>query len=232
MKKPDNLILVIFGATGDLTSRKLIPAIYSLQKQDLLPERFELIGLGRTEITSDIFRQMMEEAIVNYSGEEVDSKENVQKFLANISYRKIAYDNQEDYRNLGTFISQRCSTLDIGNNLIFYMATPPSLYELIAGNLASAGLTKQDSGFRRLIIEKPFGYDLESGIKLNNTLHRLITEDQIYRIDHYLGKETVQNLLVTRFANGIFEPLWNRNYIHRVEITSAESIGVEDRGSY
>ncbi len=232
MEKPDNLILVIFGATGDLTSRKLIPAIYSLKEQNLLPERFALIGCGRTEITPDVFRQMMEEAILEYTEEEIKSREKITRFAANFSYKRIAYDNPDDYRDLRKIISETGSALEIGDNLIFYMATPPSLYEVIATNISSAGLTEQKSGFRRIIIEKPFGYDLQSGRKLNDTLHGLISEDQIFRIDHYLGKETVQNLMVTRFANGIFEPLWNRNYIHRVEITSAESIGVEDRGSY
>ncbi len=232
MEKPDNLILIIFGATGDLTSRKLIPAIFSLKEQNLLPERFALVGSGRTEITSDIFRQMMEKSIIEYSEEKIQSGERITKFTANITYKRIVYDNPHDYIDLRRHISEIENSFNIGDNLIFYMATPPSLYEVIATNLASAGLTEQRDGFRRLIIEKPFGYDLQSARQLNDTLHRLISEDQIYRIDHYLGKETVLNLMVTRFANGIFEPLWNRNYIHRVEITSAESIGVEDRGNY
>jgi glucose-6-phosphate 1-dehydrogenase len=136
------------------------------------------------------------------------------------------------YSGLKAILQEIDNKYDIGGNYIFYMATPPIMYEIIAVNLTKAGLTNQQDGFRRVIIEKPFGYDLESGKKLNRILHELITEDQIFRIDHYLGKETVQNLLVTRFANGIFEPLWNRNYIDRIEITSAESIGVEERGGY
>ena len=130
-------------------------------------------------------------------------------------------------KNLRYFLKEYDTKYDIGGNYIFYLATPPSMYEVIAVNLAKAGLCNQDNGFRRIIIEKPFGYDLESAKKLNKTLHDLTSEDQIFRIDHYLGKETVQNLLVTRFANGMFEPLWNRNYIDRIEITSAENIGVE-----
>ena len=135
-------------------------------------------------------------------------------------------------QDLKQFLEEIDNKYQIGGNYIFYLATPPSMYEIISVNLAKAGLCNQENGFRRIIIEKPFGYDLESGRKLNKTLHELISEDQIFRIDHYLGKETVQNLLVTRFANGMFEPLWNRNYIHRIEITSAENIGVGDRGGY
>lgn len=232
MEKPDNLILVIFGATGDLTSRKLVPAIYSLKEQNLLPENFALIGLGRTDLTSESFRTLMSEAILKYSEGDIINPQDIPDFTKNIIYRKIVYESLPAYNELSSDIGVLNERLSTGGNLIFYMATPPSLYEVIAGNLAGSGLTSERNGFRRLIIEKPFGYDLESARQLNRTLHSLMQEDQIFRIDHYLGKETVQNLLVTRFANGIFEPLWNRNYIHRVEITSAESIGVGDRGSY
>ena len=232
MERPDNLILVIFGATGDLTSRKLIPAIYSLKEQNLLPDRFALIGLGRTEMTSETFRNTMAEAILKYSEEEILNREKIPEFTRCFEYKRFVYDSSASYEELAAMITGMSKKLVIGENLIFYMATPPNLYEVIATNLASADLTTQAGGFRRVIIEKPFGYDLDSGRQLNAILHKLIPEDQIFRIDHYLGKETVQNLLVTRFANGIFEPLWNRNYVHRVEITSAESIGVEERGSY
>ncbi len=232
MDRPDNLILVIFGATGDLTSRKLLPAIYSLMNQNLMPEKFALLGVGRTEWTSTDFKNQAAEAIRTYSGENNPDPVRVADFTAYLDYHRVDYLSPSDYEELKLVIKNMATTFNTGGNLIFYMATPPSLYEAISTNLTKAGLGAQEDGFKRFIIEKPFGYDLESGIKLNKTLHELITEDQIYRIDHYLGKETVQNLLVTRFANGIFEPLWNRNYINRVEITSAESIGVEDRGGY
>ncbi len=232
MKKPDNLIMVIFGATGDLTARKLIPAIFSLKEQNLLPEKFALVGTGRTDITSEEFRNLIVESILKYNEDGITDRIKIESFGACCEYKRVIYDSYESYIGLSSMIAGIIESRVPGGNLIFYMATPPSLYEGIASNLAASGLTSQEYCFRRIIIEKPFGYDLESAIKLNNTLHSLITEDQIYRIDHYLGKETVQNLLVTRFANGIFEPLWNRNYIHRVEVTSAESIGVEDRGSY
>jgi glucose-6-phosphate 1-dehydrogenase len=232
MEKPDNLILVIFGATGDLTSRKLIPALCSLSKQNLMPEKFSLLGVGRSEISSNEFRKKMSDSITIFSEEKEPDLSHIQTFTENFEYQRIDYTSQSDYDELGRLIQILRKKLGIGGNLIFYMATPPSLYETISKNLSEAGLGFQADGFKRFIIEKPFGYDLGSAQRLNKTLHELVQEDQIFRIDHYLGKETVQNLLVTRFANGIFEPLWNRNYIHRIEITSAESIGVEDRGGY
>jgi glucose-6-phosphate 1-dehydrogenase len=232
MEKPSNLILVIFGATGDLTSRKLIPALYSLRIQGLMPEKCTLIGAGRTDKTVEEFRKDMEKAVRDFSDEKGAGLINIPEFVSCIEYHRMDFLSQEGYENLRQVIEKISLERGIGGNVIFYMATPPSLYETISTNLSRAGLGIQKDGFRRFIIEKPFGYDFESAQKLNKTLHDLVREDQIFRIDHYLGKETVQNLLVTRFANGIFEPLWNRNYVHRIEITSAESIGVENRGSY
>lgn len=232
MERPVNLILVIFGATGDLTSRKLIPAFYSLNNQNMMPEQFALIGGGRSELTTEDFRKKMEDAILAHSEEKNLKPENISKFTEKFHYFSLDYSTPEDYGKLKTYINDICEKCNIGSNIIFYMATPPNLYRVISNNLSGAGLGSQTEGFRRFIFEKPFGYDLTSGQELNKTLHELVSEDQIYRIDHYLGKETVQNLLVTRFANGVFEPLWNRNYVHHVEITSAESIGVEQRGSY
>ncbi|HUU99858.1 MAG TPA: glucose-6-phosphate dehydrogenase [Bacteroidales bacterium] len=232
MENPKNLILVIFGASGDLTSRKLIPSIFSLKMQKLMPERFAILGVGRTEMSDDVFRKKMKEAIRLFSEEKELNDEQITSFTDCIEYLTLDSSSPEDYERLKVSIDQADKKYSIGGNYIFYMATPPSMYETISINLAKAGLNVQTDGFKRFIIEKPFGYDLESGRKLNKTLHEIIKEDQIFRIDHYLGKETVQNLLVTRFANGMFEPLWNRNYVHRIEITSAESIGVEGRGGY
>jgi glucose-6-phosphate 1-dehydrogenase len=232
MENPKNLIIVIFGASGDLTMRKLIPAIYSLKVQKLMPEKFVILGTGRTKITTEEFRKKMGEAILAFSEEKETDKDLVSSFIENICYLSMDNSSAGSYLELKSFLLETDNKLGIGGNCIFYMATPPSMYEIIAVNLAGAGLSDQQKGFRRIIIEKPFGYDLESGRKLNRVLHEIIEEEQIFRIDHYLGKETVQNLLVTRFANGMFEPLWNRNYIHRIEITSAESIGVEERGGY
>ncbi|MBK9391128.1 MAG: glucose-6-phosphate dehydrogenase [Bacteroidetes bacterium] len=231
MDNPKNLILVIFGASGDLTSRKLIPAIYSLKNQGLLPGKFAMIGTGRTGFSLDEFRKKMQDSIIEFSEEAVD-KDQVTSFLDHLYYLSMDNSAPADFFSLRSHIQEIDDKYGIGGNYIFYMATPPLLYGPIALNLSNAGLTGQSEGFRRVIIEKPFGYDLESGRALNRTLHEIITEEQIFRIDHYLGKETVQNLLVTRFANGLFEPLWNRNYIDRIEITSSENIGVEERGGY
>jgi glucose-6-phosphate 1-dehydrogenase len=231
MENPKNLIIVIFGASGDLTARKLVPAIFSLKVQNLMPEKYVILGVARTEISNDDFRNKMLEAIHSFYEEKFDA-EAASIFVKNIFYHTMDYQDVNLYEELDDVLAKLDNDNSIGGNYIFYMATPPNLYEVISLNLAKAGLGRQEKGFRRFIIEKPFGYDLESGRDLNNKLHEFIEESQIYRIDHYLGKETVQNLLVTRFANGIFEPLWNRNYIHRIEITSAESIGVEERGGY
>jgi glucose-6-phosphate 1-dehydrogenase len=232
MENPGNLIIVIFGASGDLTSRKLIPAIFSLQIQKMMPKTYVILGIGRTKISSEDFRAKMSDSIVKYSEEKISDMNLIGGFVKNLYYLPMDNSTESGYLELKSYLEELDKANLIGGKYIFYMATPPSMYETIAVNLAKTGLCKQDSGFRRLIIEKPFGYDLESGRKLNKILHELISEEQIFRIDHYLGKETVQNLLVTRFANGMFEPLWNRNYIHRIEITSAESIGVEERGGY
>ncbi len=232
MENPKNLIIVIFGASGDLTARKLMPAIYSLGLQKLMPEKYAILGVGRTKMSDGDFRAKMSKAIISYTGEEISDENLIAGFTKDLYYFSLDSISETGYTELKTLLQDLDKKYSIGKNYIFYMATPPSMYEPIAVNLSKAGLSLQEDGFRRLIIEKPFGYDLESGRKLNKTLHDMISEDQIFRIDHYLGKETVQNLLVTRFANGMFEPLWNRNYIDRIEITSAESIGVEERGGY
>jgi len=232
MESPDNLILVIFGASGDLTSRKLIPALFSLRTQNIMPERYAILCVSRTKMTDEAFRTKMIETIKDHSEEEIKDESLVSDFVRDIYYHSMENYEDSEFSKLKKVILDLDQKYVTGSNYIFYMATPPSLYETIALNLSAEDLTGKGQGFRRIIIEKPFGYDLASGIKLNETLHSLIDEDQIFRIDHYLGKETVQNLLVTRFANGMFEPLWNRNYIDRVEITSSESIGVEGRGGY
>jgi glucose-6-phosphate 1-dehydrogenase len=232
MEHPANHILIIFGASGDLTSRKLIPALFSLKAQKLLPEKFAILGLGRTKMSDDEFRKKMKDSVLSYSEEKNPDTGQLDEFEGYLSYMPMDNTVEADFLRLKEKLCEKDKSLCTDGNFIFYMATPPRMYLVIAENLAKAGLARQSGGYRRFIIEKPFGYDLDSGKELNKKLHELISEEQIYRIDHYLGKETVQNLLVTRFANGIFEPLWNRNYIHRIEITSAESIGVENRGEY
>ena len=215
-------MLVIFGGSGDLTRRKLVPALLELSRQDLLPERFAVLGVGRTPYTDDSYREML---AGHLDGDKA--------FLRNLFYLSMDPGEKEDYGRLAARLSEISGERQTGSSYIFYLAVPPPLYTSIPAFLAEAGLISQEEGtWRRFIFEKPFGTDYRSARDLNETLLRCLTEDQIYRIDHYLGKETVQNLLVTRFSNGIFEPLWNRNYVHHVQITSSERIGVEKRGGY
>jgi glucose-6-phosphate 1-dehydrogenase len=227
MKQAESHILVIFGASGDLTKRKLIPALMELEKQDLLPDDFAVLGVSRTELSDDDFRERMMEFL-----SEKDDEKLLKKFLNRLHYQAISTGESYDYPVLRDRLFTIAKEKGIPENFIFYLSTPPSLYEIIPQNLASVELNSSADGFRRLIVEKPFGTDLESAKELNKNLLNYFAEDQIYRIDHYLGKESVQNLLVTRFSNGIFEPIWNHNFIHHVEITSAESLGVENRGGY
>ena len=225
MKIPDPHFIVIFGASGDLTKRKLIPAIHQLFINHLLPDDFAILGTSRTSLTDEEFRERITEFLP--SGEDANSA-----FLNHIYYQTIDYKLQDDYLKLKNRLDSLIQALKIPANYLFYLSTPPDLYDVIPEKLAQADLNTQGDGFKRLIIEKPFGNSLSSAKSLNVSLMKDYEENQIYRIDHYLGKETVQNLMVTRFANGIFEPVWNRNFIERVEITSAESIGVEGRGGY
>jgi glucose-6-phosphate 1-dehydrogenase len=232
MEKPKNLILVIFGASGDLANRMLIPAIFSLKMQNLLPEKFAMIGAGRTEFTTDDFRKKMKDGIRAFSAGKQINDDQLNTFCDLLSYITIDMHSPPAYAALRSLLIEVENKSGIGGNYIFYLAIPPKMYQTVSMNLSLAGLGDLSNGFRRIVIEKPFGYDYDSCKELNHSLHELFSEEQLYRIDHYLGKETVQNLLVTRFANGMFEPLWNRNYIHRIEITSAESIGIENRGRY
>jgi glucose-6-phosphate 1-dehydrogenase len=229
--KPEEQILLIFGATGDLSKRKLIPALYALNVLDMLPEKFAILGAGRSELDDDEFRDTMKEALKSFSKQ--DGRNKFSSFLKKLYYVQADPEKKNSFTGLGEkikLIKQENSFTK--ENIIFYLSTPPSLYRVIPERLAAEGLNKEKNGWKRLVIEKPFGYDLNSSKALDIALQKSWKESQIYRIDHYLGKETVQNLLVTRFSNGIFEPLWNRNFIHHVEITSAESIGVENRGNY
>ncbi len=227
-----NHIVVIFGASGDLTYRKLIPALFDLYVQNLLPERFFVLGLGRSKLSDEDFKAKMSEGIAAFSHHWSSYKDHVSIFCNSLAYKSMDPARAEDYLTLSETLSALSVEQDIPRNFLFYLATPPILYAPVAEHLASVGLNKSDDGFVRLIIEKPFGYDLSTAIALNKRLSACFDEEQLYRIDHYLGKETVQNVFVTRFSNGIFEPLWNRNYIEFIEITSAESIGVEGRGGY
>ena len=232
MKKTTNQALVIFGASGDLTYRKLIPAVFDLYMNGSLPEGYAVLGVSRTEFTDHQFRKKMKEGIKLFAHYKDATREKIDDFLTRLHYLSIDTGKGEEYTHVKDKLTALNKKYNLGQNYIFYLSTPPSLYTVIPKYLYGQGLTQQQKGFRRIIIEKPFGRDLATAIALNEQLLEFFDEDQIYRIDHYLGKETVQNLMVTRFANGIYEPLWNRNFIQHVEITAAESIGVEDRGGY
>ena len=233
MKKPENHILVIFGASGDLTYRKLIPAVYDLHKTNLLPDKFAVLGASRTKLSDDKFREKMKDGIKKYSNYKDDDGKIIDEFLKHLSYISVDTEKHEDFKKLKENLEKLDKKLDTGGNVIYYLSTPPSLYGIIPTLLGKVGLNNSSNGnWKKLIVEKPFGYDLESAIELNKKLSKYFKEEQIFRIDHYLGKESVQNVLVTRFSNGIFEPLWNRNYVHHVEITSVENIGIENRGGY
>ena len=228
MKQTEPHILVIFGASGDLTKRKLIPALYELHTQQLLPEKLAVLGVSRTELSDAGFREKMKEFLSIQPHNEKD----IEAFLEHLYYQPLSTADSSEYPILKSRLESLGKELSIPENYIYYLSTPPNLYQIIPQSLAEVGLNDSSEGFKRLIIEKPFGTDLKSAQELNRNLRNYFDEDQLYRIDHYLGKETVQNMLVTRFSNGIFEPIWNHNFIHHIEITSAETLGVEDRGGY
>jgi glucose-6-phosphate 1-dehydrogenase len=233
MKRPENHILVIFGASGDLTMRKLIPSLYDLFAQNLLPEKFAILGASRTNFSNETFREKIEKGIKTFANFKNSESAIIKNFLDNLFYISINPEDYGEYIKLDARINELNAELKISGNCIYYLSTPPSLYPIIPQALGNAGMSRNTkTSWKKLIVEKPFGYDIESAKDLNQKLLKYFDENQIYRIDHYLGKETVQNLFVTRFANGIFEPLWNRNYIHHVEITGVENIGVENRGGY
>jgi glucose-6-phosphate 1-dehydrogenase len=224
MKKTAPHIVVIFGASGDLTKRKLIPALYNLHQQQLLGHPFAILGVSRTEMTDETFRDKMMEFL--------PTNETSADFQSHLYYETIQTSDENDYPGLKQRIEKLQKELQAPGNIIFYLSTPPNLYPLIPKFLSKVGLNNEEDGFKRLIVEKPFGTNLQSARELNHDLLQYFNEKQIYRIDHYLGKETVQNLLVLRFSNALWEPLWNHKYIDHVQITSSESLGVEKRGGY
>lgn len=223
--------MIIFGATGDLTKRKLFPALYNLAKAKFLPDNFAIVGVGRQEFTSDEFKAKIKADLLEFIGESID-QELLEWFERRTHYTGGDFADPKTFENLKTLLLELDRTFDIPENYFFYLATPPTLFGLVTGKAAELGLADESTGWRRFIYEKPFGRDLESARALNLELKSIIKESQIYRIDHYLGKETVQNILVFRFGNSIFEPIWNRNYIDHVQITVAEKLGVEQRGGY
>ncbi|PES94509.1 glucose-6-phosphate dehydrogenase [Bacillus cereus] len=220
--------MVIFGATGDLAKRKLFPSIYSLYKKGQLSKNFAVVGVARREWSDDIFR---ENVLASIQESKIEAGNDLDEFLTHFRYLAFDVTNTASYQDLNALITNLEEQFHIPGNRMFYMAMAPEFFGTIASYLKSEGVTNS-SGWNRLIIEKPFGHDLPSAQKLNEELRHAFAEDEIYRIDHYLGKEMVQNIGVIRFANAIFESLWNNRYISNIQITSSESLGVEDRGGY
>jgi len=229
---PEPCIVVIFGASGDLTKRKLLPALFHLEQQHLLPKEFVVVGVARRDLSAT-FAGDMQDGILKGGG--VDRGDSALKpFIDRVKYFATEFDNDEGFDKLKAFLADLDQQYGTKGNRLFYLAVAPEYFADIAERLAKHGMTQpKDKGqWINIIIEKPFGTDLESARKLNDELNHVLDEHQIFRIDHYLGKETVQNILVFRFGNGIFEPVWNRNFIDSVEITAAESIGIEGRGPF
>jgi len=224
-------VLVIFGANGDLTKRKLVPALYRLAYDRRLSTGFAVIGVSRTPMTDEAFREKMHESVETFVGKDAVDPTVWDTFAQGLFYLAGDVSDADMYQRLGQRLAEIAKARQVGGNVLFYLATQPSQYQEIAQGLGKAGVAKGD-GWRRLVVEKPFGHNLASARDLSARLHEFFRETEVYRIDHYLGKETVQNILAFRFGNGIFEPLWNRRYVSHVQITGAESIGVEGRGAY
>ena len=225
-------VMVIFGASGDLTKRKLVPALYNLAKQNLLSREFAVIGIARADLTSEVFRERISRDLEEFATSPLEPAvwESVKQSLYYISG---GISDPATYAKLQTLLAQVGKAHSTQGNCVYYLAIGPSFFGEVVQRLGEAGLMQEDENhWRRVVIEKPFGRDLESARRLNDDLRAVVKERQIYRIDHYLGKETVQNILVFRFGNGIFEPIWNRRYIDHIQITAAESVGVEKRGEY
>ncbi len=228
-------VFVLFGATGDLTKRKLAPALYALHREGYLPPTFAVLAYARRDKNDESFRADIKAAITEFAPKLPTEGADWDAFIARWFYQRGEFDKADDYAGLSERLTQMDAERNAPCNRLFYLAIPPEQYETVAERLGKAKLNKTIPGcgaWTRVIIEKPFGYDLETSRQLNETLGRFFGEDQVYRIDHYLGKETVQNILVFRFANEIFEPLWNHKYIDHVQITVSEKIGVEGRGNY
>src|SRR5579884_2537484 len=228
-------VIVIFGASGDLTHRKLIPALFDLFVAGLLSKHFAVLGFSRSKMTDEEFRHTARAGLESYAADGgAINEQRWQEFSSTLHYMSGQFDQPESYEVL----RRRLAAIDAGHgtqtNRIFYLATPPELFELITSQLGDAHLDHRqtDRSFVRLVIEKPFGINLETAKALNRHIQSTFQESQIYRIDHYLGKETVQNILAFRLANGIFEPIWNRNFVDHVQLTVAETVGVERRGGY
>jgi glucose-6-phosphate 1-dehydrogenase len=228
----DPCTLVILGATGNLTARKLIPALFNLYLMERLPTPFSIVGCGRTDMNDDQFRTKMAEALKN-SG--IWDSEKQARFLSSLYYRSIRYNDSSSFNDFAVSLREFEKRIGTGGNRIFYLALPSTLYLPVARMIGQADLASEGdpgNGWVRLVVEKPFGRDLATAVELDRGIHEYFKEHQIFRIDHYLAKETVQNVLMFRFANAIFEPLWNRRYIDSVHIPATETLGVEHRAGY
>jgi glucose-6-phosphate 1-dehydrogenase len=223
--------LVIFGATGDLAQRKLLPAVYNLAHEGALPERFNLIAVSRSEMPHDDYRQMARESIAEHSRRQPD-KQVLDKLLERVRYVPGTFDDHAMYETLDGELREFDDEAGIAFNRVFYLSTAPEYFPVIIGKLGEHGLERREGAEVRVVIEKPFGTRLHEALELMRFGHSVLDESQVYRIDHYLGKETVQNMLAFRFANGMFEPIWNRNYIDYVQITAAEDLGIGSRAGY
>jgi glucose-6-phosphate 1-dehydrogenase len=227
---PEPCVVVIFGASGDLTKRKLLPALFHLEQAGLLPEQVRIVGVARRDL-GGTFAKDMRKGIVEFGGVK-EGAGKLDKFIDKVSYHAMNFDDDQGYAQLKELLAGYDEKYGTKGNRLFYLAVAPEYFSDIVHRLGDRGMAQPETGTARVIIEKPFGHDLESARALNDDVNKVFAERQVFRIDHYLGKETVQNILVFRFANGIFEPVWNRNFIDHVQITAAESIGIEGRGPF
>ncbi|MGC9992634.1 MAG: glucose-6-phosphate dehydrogenase, partial [Candidatus Cybelea sp.] len=224
---------VFFGASGDLFKRMLLPALYSMHLRGTLPDAFALVGFSRTAFDDDGFRDYCRKQLELFMPQDKKPQGPLwEDFAKRISYVTADFTNKQHFLALKGRLAQNDAEFGTAGNHLFYLATPPPVFPVIINHLKEAGLDKDPNGWTRIVVEKPFGTDLESARKLQQTIEAVFPENEIYRIDHYLGKEPVQDIIALRFANTIFEPIWNRNYVQNIQITSAESLGVEERGGY
>jgi glucose-6-phosphate 1-dehydrogenase len=231
---PDPVTIVIFGATGDLADRKLVPALYSLLQEEHLSPYFDIVGFARRDWSDDFFREKMFEGVTRFSryADRAADPSLWEQFSAHLHYVQGNFDQLDRYHELDRVLTSFAADQNRPDNRLYYLATPPSWYHVIIENLGKSDMVRSDNGWNRIVVEKPFGIDLTSACELNEKVHAVFDESQVYRIDHYLGKETVQNILVLRFANAIYEPIWNRRYVDHVQISVAESVSVGTRAGY
>ena len=229
LNKP--FILVLFGGTGDLAKRKLLPAIYNLAQKNLLPENFAVVAIGRRDITRDAYCQQLKQSVSEFSRSKVEDAV-WEKIKDRLYYLRFDFDQDSGYKNLVQFLGELDKSLKTSGNYIYYLAVAPEYFGVITDKLHEHNLSSLEKGKKSLVIEKPFGRDLDSARALNKKISAVFSEDNIYRIDHYLGKEMIQNIMILRFSNILFEPLWNNKYIDNIQITSSETVGIESRGGY